>query len=173
MEKRDNIRELLGITQLEMAMLLKISRAQWSMYESGKRSLPTAALILLGNIKMQLMNSEARDFKALPSAIHQENEKRKVLEALLKENQYQLLKVTRKIATSSKKYEAHIRMLQLTDFLASSQEITEPMINTLKAIETTAKKGIDKTGLPLLKFRIHQAILEKEALVLKAALDEI
>lgn len=43
MQKGVNIREQLGVTQEELALLLKVTRSQLSMYELGKRDLPIAA----------------------------------------------------------------------------------------------------------------------------------
>ncbi len=50
MENEIKIQNLLGLKQEEMAIVLKINRAQWSMYLSGKRSLPIVALQKLAEI---------------------------------------------------------------------------------------------------------------------------
>jgi transcriptional regulator with XRE-family HTH domain len=50
MENNVKIQNVLGLKQEEMAIVLKITRAQWSMYLSGKRSLPVAALLKLAEI---------------------------------------------------------------------------------------------------------------------------
>ena len=47
MEKNSTIQELLGISQENMAMILQITRTQWSMYVLGKRSLPVAVVDLV------------------------------------------------------------------------------------------------------------------------------
>jgi transcriptional regulator with XRE-family HTH domain len=44
------IRELLGMKQEEIALLLEITRSQWAMYETGKRDLPTAAKLKLAEM---------------------------------------------------------------------------------------------------------------------------
>ncbi len=48
MKKDHAISTYLGITQLELAMLLGVSRSQFSMFELGKRDLPLHAMQLLG-----------------------------------------------------------------------------------------------------------------------------
>ena len=47
MEKTDNIRSLLGLSQENLALLLKVSRSQIAMYELGKRNLPVHAMEML------------------------------------------------------------------------------------------------------------------------------
>lgn len=42
MKSHNNLRELLGIKQDDLALLLKVTRSQLAMYESGKRDLPAA-----------------------------------------------------------------------------------------------------------------------------------
>ena len=59
MNKRKSISESLGFKQWEMATLLQINRSQWSMFESGKRSLPTPALYLLSEMLEHLKSQEA------------------------------------------------------------------------------------------------------------------
>ena len=50
MENNIKIQDLLGLKQEEMAVVLKATRAQWSMYLSGKRSLPVVAKLKLAEI---------------------------------------------------------------------------------------------------------------------------
>ena len=45
--KRTSIRSLLGITQQEAAIILKVSRSQLSLYELNLRDLPTDAMLKL------------------------------------------------------------------------------------------------------------------------------
>ena len=47
MEKSTNLRQILGMKQEDMAMLLQITISQLAMYATGKRSLPLAAKLKL------------------------------------------------------------------------------------------------------------------------------
>jgi len=173
MKKQENIRDLFGLTQIEMAMLLKISRAQYSMYESGKRSLPLQANVLLSKMLEYLKIAETDEHKKLPHVIPQENKMKTEMEALLKENQYQLLIVSRNAADVERKYSAHVKALQLVNYLEPLLKTGE-VPNFLGVIEITAKKGVGHNGLPkLAKLRIKLAVLQQEELILKAALEKL
>ncbi len=161
----------MGVTQSEMAMLLQISRAQWSMYESGKRNLPSSALALLAKIALCIQNTVADDNKTLPSVMKEEGKKKVLLQAMLKENQYQQLYISRKIDAAVKKNQSHIRSLQLINFLKTTQEISEQRLSFLTIIEFKAEKGIRINGTALTKLKIRQTLLQQEELILKAALD--
>jgi transcriptional regulator with XRE-family HTH domain len=58
MPKRENIRQLLGLTQEMLAIELQITRSQLSMYELGKRDLPANA-----KLKLAEMIENAKHFK--------------------------------------------------------------------------------------------------------------
>ncbi|UPT69533.1 MAG: helix-turn-helix transcriptional regulator [Flavobacterium sp. JAD_PAG50586_2] len=57
MKKTDTLSALLGLTQGEMALLLRVHPSQWSMYESGRRNIPLKAKqvlsIMLGFLKFE------------------------------------------------------------------------------------------------------------------------
>ena len=48
MKDRSDIKTILGLTQIEMGMLLGVSRSMWTMFKSGKRNIPLASKELLG-----------------------------------------------------------------------------------------------------------------------------
>jgi transcriptional regulator with XRE-family HTH domain len=57
MNHKTSIREILGITQEKLAILIGVSRSQLSLYEIGKRSLPRNATINLAEI-LKLVNQK-------------------------------------------------------------------------------------------------------------------
>lgn len=59
MQKRTTIREQLGVTQEELALLLKVTRSQLAMYELGKRDLPVAAKKQLSELLLYVMEQSA------------------------------------------------------------------------------------------------------------------
>lgn len=117
MRKEPYIRTLLGVTQLEMAMLLHINRTQWSMYELGLRPLPSHAMQLMGEMIIHAENhkKKARGLPT-PSAQHLKQQYKK-LEYLLREIEFQQLTLSRKIAAVTKKQAAQLKLLQRADFL--------------------------------------------------------
>jgi predicted transcriptional regulator len=59
MKKETTLTQLLGITQLDAAMLLGVTASRWSMYSSGKRDLPTRAMVLLAEMLAYVKSAEA------------------------------------------------------------------------------------------------------------------
>lgn len=65
MKKQGTISDLLGVTQLTMAMLLRVHTSQWSMYESEKRNLPETATERLAEIldQMQTKGGHSKKYR--------------------------------------------------------------------------------------------------------------
>lgn len=77
MKKGINSKDLFGVTQEELSMLLKITRSQLSMFELGKRDLPLAAklqfIAMLKHVDEITSKSEAN----LPHIKAQETKRKK------------------------------------------------------------------------------------------------
>lgn len=173
MKKQQTIRELLGVTQQQMAMILKIHSSQWSMYESGKRDLPPAATIRLAEMLAYMHSAEAKGFNNVPQLAKQQNNTNQELEKVVKENQYQLLVVTKKIAAMQKKHDAATKALQLLHFLSSGLENKTDAPDILKSIEARATKSLDNNGLLQLHLlRTKEISLQQQQELLKEILRE-
>ena len=156
-------------------MLLRVSRSQWSMFESGKRDLPLASLHFLSEILAYVQSPEAKTTKKLTNLAKEADEKKQTLEALVKENQYQQLRVAKKIASIEKKQAASVAVLQVLAYLNKrTDKKREPNTDLLKKMEARATKAIalNETGI-LVTYQIKQAVLQQEEVVLKAALQEL
>jgi transcriptional regulator with XRE-family HTH domain len=175
MERQIIIKDLFGLTQPEMAMLLKISRARYSMFESGKRALPSEARIRLANMLEQAKTISAENHKKLPHVNLQQDKAKKMLEAMIEENVYQCQSAARNIAALERRYDAHSKALQLVSLLASEQEFkTEKEVEVLEIIASTAEKGVAGNSLEkLIRLRVRLSTLEHEAVALKAELQKL
>ena len=60
MRKRENIRDAFGISQEELAIVLKITRSQLAMFETGKRELPSTAIIQLAEMLRYLQEDASK-----------------------------------------------------------------------------------------------------------------
>ena len=172
MKNRETSCKLLGTTQEEMAMLLKVNRSQWSMFEAGKRDLPLASLQFLSEILAYMQSPETKATKSKANLAKEKAENKQTLEALVKENQYQQLRMARKIAVIEKKQEASVKALQLATYLIKlTDKNREPDSKLLENIAIRANKTIAQNGLPiLLSFQMKQAVVQQEEVVLTAAL---
>lgn len=172
MEKKETITALLGTTQEEMAMLLQITRAHWSMYESGKRNLPQAASIKLAEMLAHVQSAKAKSSKH-PSQLEEKETKEK-LQTLLNENNYQQFIMEKKIAGIEKKQAATASALHLLNYFENNKDIHESHTKSLlPTLDARTKKDIQRNGLPtLVTYQIKLKVLHYEASLLKAALEE-
>lgn len=169
--KREALCTLLGTTQDEMAMLLKINRSQWSMFESGKRDLPLEAKLALAEM-LQHMKSQQDAVVKDKAKHHQEDTKiSKKLEMLLVNNQYSQSLLAKKIERIEKKRTVAANALHLLRHLESKdkQHIdgSELLVNLQKKADTNLEGEALST---LVAHQIKQKVLQYEEELLKAAL---
>ena len=172
MKETNSISTLLGIKQEDMAMLLRISRSQWSLYELGKRDLPLAAKQLLAEMLQFVQSPVTAKGKAISHVAQQEAKKKQELEGLLKENEYQMLTATKKLETIEQKYVGNLNALQLVDHLAA-QPHHKAAFNEriLQIIASKATKTLTKNSLATLTKHKHQVeLLQLEKMLLESSL---
>jgi transcriptional regulator with XRE-family HTH domain len=166
MKKEQTVTTLLGITQQDVALLLGISRSQWSMFESGHRDLPLPAKQLLAEMLTHVQSQEAA---AKNTTLPPQKAKLQQLERLLRNNEYEQLLVARKIAVATKKQQAHARLLQLTLFLSTrntGKHATPQVHQVLVAKASPALEAQFSDAVTELQHR--QELLELEKLLLES-----
>ena len=99
-----------------MAMILGVTRSHYAMFEIGQRSLPTPASLLLNEMLAQFHAPESM------ARVQQRNAELDIglldyLENLLRENQFQLQVIARKLAAAQRKHEAASRRAMAMEFL--------------------------------------------------------
>ncbi|MGL2967458.1 helix-turn-helix domain-containing protein [Flavobacterium sp. XGLA_31] len=165
MGKKITVRHELGLTQSAMADLLHIKRSQWSMYESGKRSLPTAAMVRLAEIELGLQAATRKGSPDLPADVGREVKKQ--LEAKLSENQFQLALATRKWDAAKEKSGQAVKAQLLTAHVKKQAKAGETATKLVKKLD-----GVNANPL-LVKAemaRLEVEWLQQEALWLGAEL---
>lgn len=169
MKEGFNPREILGLTQSQIALLLKVSRSHWAMYEKGKRHLPDSASSVLHDM---MANVHTVEVKATPKTERQEKQYEDMQEALqkmFKENKYQLEHVARKLAPLERKHQAHLKAQQTVAYLkAKNPEASERESKLLDLIHTMATRGIThKLLLQITKWQIKLELLQEEKKLLE------
>lgn len=175
MKPKEKIRSLLGITQIEMAMLLKISRAQWSMYESGKRNLPLPAQLMMAKMLAYMQNLNTGDAEKAGDAAQLKTEAKSVLEKLLDKNTNRLYTNERKLVKMEGSNEMNNKALKFTVFLAEMPELQSGWsAGIYKSIEHRVLRGMQPKNLSkLVKLRMKLKVLQSENAILKTALKEL
>ncbi|WP_284653287.1 helix-turn-helix domain-containing protein [Flavobacterium terrisoli] len=171
MEKPSTIREILGFSQKELAMVLSLDRTQINKFELGKRDLPMAAKYLLAEL-LKVAQSPELSAKRLHVLEQQFFQKQQLVERLLKENQYQMEVMLRKITAAEKKYHGNVKALQMVAYLnntPSDQHSISPTV--LNAINRRASQGLENEGLSkMFQYKMKYELLVSENMQLQAEL---
>lgn len=168
-KKSQSLSSLLGLTQDDLALILKVGRSQYAKYEAGSRDIPAASKQLLAEM-IQYSCGPSPEGKTTPHLAAQQAQKQKAVERMLKENEYQQMATARKITSVEAKYTGKLKALQLLEFLAlreETKESTEPAI--LRSIAYKAAQSLKSQGLDLLfKLKLKFEMLQLEKMLLDA-----
>lgn len=164
MKKGFNPREVLGLTQHQIAKLLNVSRSQWSMYELGQRDLPASAFLVLGDM---MVYAQTITLQTAPKTEHQLKQAATLqvaLQKLLQENAYQLERVARKLTPLEQKHQAQLKTLQLLAYLKTKNPNTGTLQSkNLERITTQTINGVTLKDLfQIVKWQIKLEQLQAE-----------
>ena len=100
--------------------------------------------------------------------------KKEYLEKLLKENEYQLQKIGKKVALAERKYHSNIHVIGLMDYLTTLSSTKETFDRELlKSIASKAESNLKKSGLSELRqLQIKVELLRQEKAVLHSELNK-
>lgn len=147
------IRELLGLTQQEIAMVLGVSRSQWSLYELGRRDLPLSASNLLAEMLSHMEKAETSSKKL--NKLSQEKSQ-KELERLLQKNENQIALISKTINSIEKKQHKNFRASLLADYLKANEDLK----GMAKYIDSKASRSFEKAGIDLLRNKLRLELLQ-------------
>ncbi|WP_136667660.1 helix-turn-helix transcriptional regulator [Flavobacterium sp. H122] len=145
MASSSDFRNALGISQEEAAMLLGVSRSQFSLFELGKRSLPTKAMVAYVEMWSYVQEKAKLDVdKNTHTAL--DKEKIKIaLEAQLAEMQYKQKFLQKKIVATEVKYKKAQAALHLVDYLRNKSNPNQE--DFIRLLEMNARKKMEKHGV--------------------------
>lgn len=175
MQKGVNIREQLGVTQEELALLLKVTRSQLSMYELGKRDLPIAAKKQLAELLLYVKEQSTTQKKVKSVMKEEVLLKKSIIEKLIHTNLHHQIKVGRALDRFEKKLEAGQASLNLIDFLENKTVKKEKDTDLLlKSMKSKSLNVVKKSNLATLtKLQIQKEVLEAEKMVLERFLQKL
>ena len=165
MKKETSISASLGLTHEDMAMLLGISRSLYTLFEQGKRQLPTAALLKLSELHCDMPSDASKMLK--PKA---QEQTRTAFEKLLGDNEYALALLERQIAVAEKKERANANLMHFSKLLEDRKHSKSGSlaVDCITAKASRASKAQVSTDLILLQHR--KEILEFEKKLLESKL---
>ncbi|WP_339890242.1 hypothetical protein [uncultured Flavobacterium sp.] len=143
MKKKSFFKEPLLISQEEMAMLLGITRSQWSMVALGQRGLSAKSKVKLATVQLHVNKITLVKQAKLVQEQKQEDEMQKAKVSLLMDNSVKQLQLQRKLTRMQKNFQAALNTLH---FLASYQQEAQNEL-LLKVLEIKANNVLDKNTL--------------------------
>lgn len=135
------LRNQLGLSQEMMAIYLAIPKSQLSMYEAGKRELPTTTLTKLA--ELAVFFDQNKGSEAQPTGVQNDQEQKlnKFIAVQIEDLKYKKLKELRLLDTIQKKYKQNGVLYQWAQHLQESN-------STLAAVlMQQATQGMEQNGL--------------------------
>jgi transcriptional regulator with XRE-family HTH domain len=142
--KSQEIKGLLGFSQDEMAQLLKLHRCTVSRFELGNGHIPHHSNVLLGAMLTYIQSPEAT--ADLPLALEeQQTLQAERVQKLIKENEYQYERLSRKLTKAQANYAYNEKATKLLYFLRErAAELPEVSPNVLQMLENRVEASLQK-----------------------------
>lgn len=171
MIKEENIGALLGIPQEEMAKLLGVTRVQWALFLTGRRSLPTSALLKLTEMLTIVKEPETKE----PDAVVIEAEQTQINKYLKDEiiiNQHKQRLASDQLEKCKKRYRSAQNAVRIADALiAKGQQTNSWQEELLPLIKSNAQDVLRKNSLLVQEqYTIKLLVLQQEEVVLRQRL---
>jgi len=174
MKKNPVFNTPLLLSQEEIAMLLGVTRSQWSMYVLGQRGLPSSEvgkfayfLTLINDIS----TSESDPHTLLTS---QEHERTYLFSKLLKDNQRQILKLQKELKKMEEKFQAAMNTLQLASLLKKQTTSLKASETFIAMLQSKASKAIQVNSRPSKEhLKIKIAVLKHEKKLLESEMKKL
>ena len=135
------------------------------MFETGQHDLPLPAKQLLSELLSHMLSFDATNSKAATHQISQEQ-----LERQFRENEYQQMVISRKIAAITKKQAAQARLLHLSNFLKvhAAYKNASPQLHQAIAAKAIPEREAE-FSVPLIKLQhqLETLAIEKQWLASK------
>ena len=147
MKKEKAIRGYFGLSQEDMAMLLQVTRSQYSLFELGKRDLPREAKIELASMLTHLKEASQNENKTTTLDIEQLAERQKMWKEELIINQHRQKILEVKIQRMEKKHEAAKAALLLADYLDKNKDFKDYRDSLATSFRDKAIKNIKENNL--------------------------
>jgi transcriptional regulator with XRE-family HTH domain len=160
MKHDKTIKNLLGLSQEEISMILGISRIQWAMYETGRRDIPLAAKKQLGALLANTQKAKSVSPESIKMAEKEKKNENEWLNREYKAIDHKQQYLERKIiAIESIRVEC-FAALEVVQYLESQSE-NEFTISLANSIKTRATNTLHKhSSARLLELKLKKESFE-------------
>lgn len=148
-KKEKAIREYFGLTQEDMAMLLGVTRSQYSLFELGKRNLPRVVKLELVSMLSYVKEVNPNTIIIEKNDIAQLQEKQKMWKEELIINQHKQKILEEKIQRMEKKYNSSKATLVLADYLEKNKKFKDYRDALANSFRDKALRNIQENNLSI------------------------
>ena len=166
--KKQRIRDLLGLTQGQLSLLLEVGHSQLSLYELGLRRLPATAVQKMAEM-IAVVNTAASSAFMKSRAAEEAVERQVTLEKLRKENSYQQERLSRILVPLEQKYQSNVTALYLVQQLGVEWKTKAPhQIEYLGALKNSIGRALEKNSYSkIVQYQIKLKVLKDEEKLLR------
>lgn len=171
MKDKHPFRELLGLSQDDLSVLLRVNKSQLAMFETGERSLPHEALSKLLTIYKLLTSSETKQ-PSFPETKEESQKIKKFLEDEIWDNKKKQNLIENKLRRIKDKYKKAISVINFAEYLESHpNENLNLDMEYVAGLKRQAMRSIqDNNHLPQTKLQMELDILKLKHETLKNTL---
>ncbi|WP_313807350.1 helix-turn-helix transcriptional regulator [Flavobacterium sp.] len=145
MKGKKELRESLGITQQETALLIDAKLSSLAMYEIGERELTTYQLLELAKMQNFVLKNESK--KEKNKLVLQERKRAKaILQKELNGFELEKLLTERKLQEANQKYQKALSALVLLEYLENNETHKKSKQQVLAKIKMSAEIALEKYG---------------------------
>jgi len=148
------IRKKLGLSQHQLAHYLAITRSQLVMYETGKRDLPTSALIQLAAIELFLNQSEITNMPPITLTEVQIEGIQKEMSKLQKENEFKQIQLKMQLEAIENKALQKQNLQALVNHL-SATSTDERALKVLQDVSSSGSTTMTELKQVELQMKLH------------------
>lgn len=171
MKKETIFKAKMLIPQEEMAMLLNVSRSQWSMHKIGYRGLPVKSREKFGFLLKVASELPLESLHRKTIEKQQIQEQLVKLEAELKDVVIKQFRLQKKYKETENKYQAAMRTIDFVNLALSKKKFVDFEYETLKRIERKAMETVKRYSLyEQTQLKIKLKTLELQHKLLEKAL---
>lgn len=166
--KKQHIRNILGLTQEQLSLLLEMGHSQLALHETGLRKLPSTAVQRLAEMVGLVKTMDSSTFMK-SRAVEEAVQRQAILEKLLTENNYQQQRLSRIVVPLEQKYHSNVTALYLVQQLLVEWETKAPnLIEYLGALKNKIGRALDKNSYSkLVQYQIKLEVLQQEEKLLR------
>ncbi|WP_162127080.1 helix-turn-helix domain-containing protein [Flavobacterium phycosphaerae] len=174
MVRKETDRDYLGLTQQQMASLLKVSRSNWSLFELGLRNLPPTAGLRQAEMMIYMLSPEGKALNNLPDIQQEEETLKKMLKKKQKGNDYRQSKITRKIERAKEKWVQYQKATHLMYFLSKPAQMEKALApKAVPIITELVNRNFKKYTQEVDLLQLDLELLQAEQQVFERALSKL